>query len=94
MPLSKIDSDSLSAPLTVPAGSAAAPAITTTGDTNTGIFFPAADTIAFAEGGVEAARFDSAGNMGLGATPSAWGSNNRTIDMYGIATDFIPPPAS
>ena len=52
-------------------GTAAAPAIRGT-DTNTGIFFPAADTIAFAEGGVEAARLDSAGNMGLGATPSAW----------------------
>jgi hypothetical protein len=36
------------------AGTAALPAITTTGDTNTGIFFPAADTIAFSEGGVEA----------------------------------------
>jgi hypothetical protein len=68
------------------AGSAAAPTITATGDTNTGIFFPAADTIAFAEGGVEAARLDSAGNMGLGVTPSAWGSNNRTIDMYGIGS--------
>ena len=66
-------------------GTAAAPAIRGT-DANTGIFFPAADTIAFAEGGVEAARFDSAGNMGLGATPSAWGSNNRTIDMYGIGS--------
>ena len=51
-------------------GSAATPAIRGT-DTNTGIFFPAADTIAFAEGGVESARFDSAGNMGLGVTPSA-----------------------
>ena len=68
MPLSKIDSDSLSAPLTVPAGSAAAPAITTTGDTNTGIFFPAADTIAFAEGGVEAVRIDSSGNVGIGTS--------------------------
>ena len=57
---------------TVQAGTAAAPAITTTGDTNTGIFFPAADTIAFAEGGAEVARFDSAGNFGLGVTPSAW----------------------
>jgi hypothetical protein len=59
---------------TVQAGTAAAPAITTSGDTNTGIFFPAADTIAFAEGGVEAARLDSSGNLGLGVTPSAWGS--------------------
>jgi hypothetical protein len=53
---------------TVQAGSASLPAITTTGDTNTGIFFPAADTIAFSEGGVEAARFDSSGNLGLGTT--------------------------
>jgi hypothetical protein len=59
---------------TFSAGSAAAPAITTTGDTNTGIFFPAADTIAFAEGGVEAARFDSSGNLGVGTTnPAAYG---------------------
>ena len=54
-------------------GSAATPAIRGT-DANTGIFFPAADTIAFSEGGVEAARFDSAGNLGLGVTPSAWAS--------------------
>jgi hypothetical protein len=53
-------------------GSASAPAITNTGDTNTGIFFPAADTIAFATNGTEDARFDSAGNFGLGVTPSAW----------------------
>jgi hypothetical protein len=57
---------------TVGAGSNTAPSITTTGDTNTGIFFPAADTIAFSEGGVESMRIDSAGNMGLGVTPSAW----------------------
>lgn len=50
----------------VPAGSVGAPSITTTGDTNTGIFFPAADTIAFSEGGVEAMRLDSSGNVGIG----------------------------
>ena len=53
-------------------GSAASPSITNDGDTNTGIFFPAADTIAFAEGGAEVARFDSSGNFGLGVTPSTW----------------------
>jgi hypothetical protein len=46
-------------------GSAATPAIRGT-DANTGIFFPAADTIAFAEGGAEVARFDSSGNLGIG----------------------------
>jgi hypothetical protein len=49
-------------------GSAAAPSITNDGDTNTGIFFPAADTIAFSENGVEAARIDSSGNLLVGVT--------------------------
>jgi len=58
---------------TVQAGSAAAPAITTTGDTNTGIFFPAADTIAFAEGGAEAMRIDSSGNLLVGTGTNGTG---------------------
>lgn len=49
-------------------GSAAAPTLAHSGDTNTGMFFPAADTIAFSEGGVEAMRLDSAGNVGIGTT--------------------------
>jgi hypothetical protein len=53
-------------------GSAATPAIRGT-DTNTGIFFPAADTIAFAEGGAEAARFDASGNFLVGTTNTAAG---------------------
>jgi hypothetical protein len=52
-------------------GSASTPAVQGT-DTNTGVFFPAADTIAFGEGGAEVARFDSSGNLGLSVTPSAW----------------------
>ena len=51
-------------------GSASTPAIRGT-DTNTGIFFPAADTIAFAEGGAEVARFDSSGNLGIGTSSPA-----------------------
>jgi hypothetical protein len=61
------------------AGTSAAPAITTTGDTNTGIFFPAADTIAFAEGGVEAMRIDSSGNVSIGA------SSPRSTNALGTA---------
>jgi len=59
-------------------GSAASPSITNDGDTNTGILFPAADTVAIATGGTEIARFDSAGNLGLGVTPSAWGGTNNS----------------
>jgi len=53
---------------TFAAGTAALPAITTTGDTNTGIWFPAADTIAFTEAGVESMRIDSVGSLGIGVT--------------------------
>jgi hypothetical protein len=56
---------------TFSAGTVSAPAITTTGDTNTGIYFPAADTIAFTEGGAEAMRIDSGGNLLVGYTGAA-----------------------
>jgi hypothetical protein len=48
-------------------GSASTPAVQGE-DTNTGVFFPAADAIAFAEGGVEVARFDASGNLLVGTT--------------------------
>ena len=61
---------------TFSAGSVSAPAITTTGDTNTGIFFPAADTIAFTEGGVESMRINSSGNVGIATTSLSNGRLN------------------
>ncbi len=46
-------------------------------DSNTGIFFPAADTIAFSEGGVEVGRFNSSANFqfnsGYGSVATAYG---------------------
>ena len=85
----------VTSPTTVQAGTAAAPSITTSGDTNTGIFFPAADTIAFAEGGAEALRINSSGTVVLsGGDTSANGtgitfpatqsgsSNANTLDDY------------
>jgi len=52
---------------TVQAGTLSLPAITTSGDTNTGIFFPAADTIAATVGGTEGMRLTSTG-LGIGTT--------------------------
>ena len=45
------------------AGTASLPSITATNDTNTGIYFPAADTIGFVCGGTEDFRIDSTGQL-------------------------------
>ena len=62
-------------------GSASTPAIRGT-DANTGIFFPAADTIAFAEGGTEVMRIDSSGRVTTPFKPAfvahATGNSNYT----------------
>jgi hypothetical protein len=71
------------------AGTASLPIYSTTGDTNTGIFFPAADTIAFTEGGAEAMRIDASGNLGLGVTPSAFGSGSYKALQIGGSTSLM-----
>jgi hypothetical protein len=56
---------------TVGAGTVGAPSLTTTGDTNTGIWFPAADTLAASTVGTERMRINSSGRVGIAtSTPS------------------------
>ena len=55
-------------PVVHPLGAVGTPSLTFTGDLNTGIWSPAADTIAFSEGGVEAMRIDSSGRVGIGTS--------------------------
>jgi len=63
------------------AGAVGTPSLTTSGDTNTGIFFPSADTIAFTEGGAEAMRIDSSGRVGIGIS-----SPTSKLHIAGINT--------
>jgi len=51
---------------TLTAGTAAAPSLTTTGDPNTGLYFPAADTVGITTGGAQQVVVNPAGNLGIG----------------------------
>jgi hypothetical protein len=73
---------------TFSAGTAAAPAITTAGDTNTGLFFPAADTIAFAEGGAEAMRIHSSSGVSIGNTTDPGAGNLSVTGAVSLASLF------
>lgn len=73
-------------------GTAATPAVQGT-DTNTGMFFPAADTIAFSEGGTEVMRINSAAQVeypaGTTALPSITASGDTNTGMWFPAADTI-----
>jgi hypothetical protein len=57
----------------VPAGAEATPAIAAQGDQNTGIYFPAADTVAISTGGTRRAGVDASGNLLVGTTSAIQG---------------------
>jgi hypothetical protein len=73
-------------------GSAAAPSITFSGDTNTGIFSPGADRIGFAEGGTQVGEFDASGNFqfnsGYGSVATAYGCR-AWVNFNGTGTVAI-----
>lgn len=72
-------------------GSAGTPAVQGT-DTNTGIYFPGADRIAFAEGGVQVGEFDASGNFqfnsGYGSVATAFGCR-AWVNFNGTGTVAI-----
>ena len=66
-------------------GSAGTPAVQGA-DPNTGIFYPAADTIAFAEGGTEIMRINSSGNVGIGTSSPTAVASYRVLQITGGST--------
>jgi hypothetical protein len=74
------------------AGAVGTPSLTTSGDTNTGIFFSTTDTIDFAEGGVATGQFDSSGNFkfnsGFGSVSTVYGCR-AWIKFNGTGTPAI-----
>lgn len=81
-------------PVQIGAGSAAAPALSAFGDTNTGMFFPAADTVAIGTGGTERMRITSTGNVGIGTsapanTLSVVSAANGVARFQGGSASFI-----
>ena len=74
-------------------GSASTPAIQGN-DTNTGVFFPAADTVAIATGGTERVRTDSSGNVGIGTSSPSYkldvsGEIRTTSHVRGTGSDVL-----
>ena len=71
-------------------GLATAPAYTFDGDTNTGMYSPAADTLAFAEGGLERMRINSAGRVLIGTTSQgSYGAKLRVLGGRIEASGYV-----
>ena len=80
--------DSTSQFLGQSADTEAAPSFTWSGDTVTGIFHPAINTVGITTGGVERVRIDSAGNVGIGTNAPA-GKLDVAGSIYGDASIFL-----
>jgi trimeric autotransporter adhesin len=74
---------------TFAAGTVALPSITTSGDTNTGIYFPAADTVGITTGGAQRGAFSSTGLAVTGNVTITGASALRgSYGGGGITTNF------
>jgi hypothetical protein len=71
-------------------GTASAPTVTFTGDTNTGIYSPGADQVAISTNGTGRLFVDASGNVGVGVTPT------QEVDVFanknGLTTNWTRNP--
>jgi hypothetical protein len=70
-----------------PLGAVGTPSITFTGDLNTGLFSPGADTVALVTGGTQRATIDSSGRLLVGTSTTV--GENRTLQVAGIGAEFF-----
>jgi len=80
--LYELDGTFLASDISLAAGSAAAPSLFFTGDTNTGLFSPGADTVALATAGSNRLHITSGGLVGIGT--SSW-SLNSVNTKFGVS---------
>ena len=82
--------DTMTGVLAVTAGTAALPAITPSGDPNTGIYSPGADQVAISTNGTGRVFVDSSGRVGVGVVNSSAtlaSATNRASVTYGLSID-------
>ena len=71
---------------TFAAGTVALPSITTSGDTNTGVYFPAADTVGITTGGAQRGAFSSTGLAVTGAISATGDISAASVSGTAVAT--------
>jgi hypothetical protein len=76
---------SLNGGIAIDGRSAATPGLSEKGDDNTGVFWPAADSLGFSTGGSERARIDASGNLLVGTTVQ-----NGRVTIRGSAASSKP----
>lgn len=74
----------------IASGTAAAPSISPINDTNTGVYFPAADTVAIATGATERARITSGGDLLFATNGAKIGNRTITGGDFKVVSNYDP----
>jgi hypothetical protein len=80
----------LTGALVNPLGSAAAPSLTFTGDTNTGVYSPGADQVAISTNGTGRLFVDAGGRVGVGDTDPSTATYSTRLSVVGNTTSGNP----
>lgn len=71
--------------VTLTPGSSTGPGLTFSGNTRTGLFMPAANTVAFTAANTEVMRIDTSGNFLVGKTSTSTGTNGFEASASGLS---------